>query len=304
MLSKIKRKAYFLKSALSLKAFDGNERVMICPSLKKNLVLEALSTRLLDLRRFRSQPEGTFLRSYLNHAIDTFYDQKTNRFHADRFTLDLPKFKNARGVLLNDYREQFFDNVYFKYLPFGAGLEESVILDCGSNIGAFAIYAATRSEKVRVECFEPHPEIRKYLQNNIALNGLESRIHVHERCLSDKPGDLLLEFNDDCFTMTKTGTKGNLRVGATTIDRFVQDKGLNKVDLIKMDIEGAERHALVGAAETIRKFRPRMAISAYHIPDDVYTLTKAVLDIVPDYFILVTREKHLYAFPEPVHHAH
>jgi len=49
---------------------------------------------------------------------------------------------------------------------------------------------------------------------------------------------------------------------------MVQELGLSKVDFIKMDIEGSERRALLGARQTIQRYHPRMAICVYHLPDD------------------------------------
>ena len=52
---------------------------------------------------------------------------------------------------------------------------------------------------------------------------------------------------------------------AITIDSLVEDLKLSKIDLIKMDIEGAEINALLGAKECIRKLKPNFAIASYHI---------------------------------------
>lgn len=54
----------------------------------------------------------------------------------------------------------------------------------------------------------------------------------------------------------------------TTIDRIVDELHLQRVDLIKMDIEGSEKPALQGAARTIRRFNPRLTIATEHNADD------------------------------------
>jgi len=54
-----------------------------------------------------------------------------------------------------------------------------------------------------------------------------------------------------------------------TLDSFVKEYDVERVDFIKIDTEDSEREILKGAKETIRKFKPRMAIAAYHLlPDD------------------------------------
>ena len=72
-------------------------------------------------------------------------------------------------------------------------------------------------------------------------------------------------------------------VQLTTIDELVSDLKLERVDYIKMDIEGAERAALVGATGTIRRFHPRLTISMEHRYDDPKTIPKMVLSLWSGY---------------------
>ena len=62
----------------------------------------------------------------------------------------------------------------------------------------------------------------------------------------------------------------------TTIDDYVTSSGLEKLDFIKMDIEGAERGALQGAVNTIKIMRPKLSISVYHHPDDIRVIFKII----------------------------
>jgi hypothetical protein len=57
-----------------------------------------------------------------------------------------------------------------------------------------------------------------------------------------------------------------------SIDALVQRGAIGRVDFIKLDIEGSELSALRGADSTLRRFRPRLAIAAYHRPDDLVTI--------------------------------
>ena len=72
-------------------------------------------------------------------------------------------------------------------------------------------------------------------------------------------------------------------VPVTTIDAYVRENNLPSVDFIKMDVEGAELDILKGAAITIAKYKPILALSAYHKLDDFWTLTKFIKSINPDY---------------------
>ncbi len=68
-----------------------------------------------------------------------------------------------------------------------------------------------------------------------------------------------------------------------TVDTYVREKNLPRVDFIQLDVEGAELDVLRGAAGTIARFKPILALSAYHKWDDFWTLINFVKSIRPDY---------------------
>uniref|UniRef100_A0A7V4KEE3 FkbM family methyltransferase n=1 Tax=Fervidobacterium pennivorans TaxID=93466 RepID=A0A7V4KEE3_FERPE len=92
--------------------------------------------------------------------------------------------------------------------------------------------------------------------------------------------------------------KKSVKVKTTTIDEFVKENKIERVDFIKIDAEGAEREIIKGARETIKNFKPRMAIAAYHLPDDKEVIPELVLSIRDDYkYKLVNKgEEDLFFF--------
>src|SRR5690606_20213474 len=67
----------------------------------------------------------------------------------------------------------------------------------------------------------------------------------------------------------------------TTIDDYA--RSMRRLDFIKMDIEGAEMAALAGASNAIREFRPRLAISGYHKPEDLWEIPGRMRQLNPGY---------------------
>ena len=76
-------------------------------------------------------------------------------------------------------------------------------------------------------------------------------------------------------------------VELTSIDAFIQQNHINSVEFIKMDIEGAERDALIGAKNIIINDKPKLAISLYHKYDDFYEIPNLILSFRPDYKLYI-----------------
>ena len=110
-----------------------------------------------------------------------------------------------------------------------------------------------------------------------------------------------LTFSDSNNTSSAVSAEGNIKINADTIDNIT---GGEKINFIKMDIEGAELNALKGAAETIKTFNPALAICAYHKAEDLITLPQFIKSLNPNYKFYLRKhnfstdtELVLYAIP-------
>lgn len=96
-------------------------------------------------------------------------------------------------------------------------------------------------------------------------------------------------------------------VDAISIDEFIEEKGIEKVDFIKMDIEGAELPALEGAINCLIKHRPQLAISIYHSNDDMQNIPIFLAEKLEKYIFKLEQyspdndETILYAIPEELY---
>jgi hypothetical protein len=77
--------------------------------------------------------------------------------------------------------------------------------------------------------------------------------------------DLSDKLIDCSIARAPSGHNVKLKISLTTVDEFVEQEKLPRVDFIKMDIEGAEEPALRGAMRTINRFRPKWSIASYHL---------------------------------------
>ncbi len=151
-----------------------------------------------------------------------------------------------------------------------------VVIDCGANIGTFVAEALDAGASLVVAC-EPSPGNTECLRRNFADELSMGRVIVYPKGLWHETTILRLSLGrspagDSFLRESATG----MELPVTTIDALVSELALERVAFIKMDIEGAERNALQGARDSIRRFRPRLAVSAYHLPDDPRVLRNEV----------------------------
>lgn len=78
--------------------------------------------------------------------------------------------------------------------------------------------------------------------------------------------------NHDVLRFGRHPAKRRIKEGLRAIDGLVEQENLDRLSFIKMDIEGAELDALKGAEASIRRFRPKLAISLYHSLSDFHTI--------------------------------
>ena len=163
------------------------------------------------------------------------------------------------------------------------------IIDAGACFGDTALaFSAAVGENGRVFSFEPIPGQGEILKSNFARNlNLANRIELYDRALSNRA------YGSATFTDEGAGAKqspaGCIEVETVSIDAFVRERGLRKIDLIKADVEGAEIRLLAEATETIREFKPKLAISAYHRHDDVMTIPQIIKAIEPSYEVFLAQ---------------
>jgi FkbM family methyltransferase len=129
------------------------------------------------------------------------------------------------------------------------------VMDIGANIGQYALIAANRvGDRGRVHAFEPTPALATRLRQNVSINGLENII-INEAAVSDTVGEatLYLPYGDNpgensIITPNEvSGPVPTVRVSTVTLDAYLSERGVERVDVIKIDIEGAELLALRGA---------------------------------------------------------
>ncbi len=146
--------------------------------------------------------------------------------------------------------------------------EDGVFIDIGANVGTFTLVGAKRAPRGEVHAFEPSAYHFKRLADNIARNGFRN-VQLNQLGLFDEATEATLYLPLARGEMSNTGAASMFKVEGVAapldqqetirlmrLDDYVTARNLNRLDIIKIDIEGAELNALRGAVETLRRFRP------------------------------------------------
>lgn len=156
----------------------------------------------------------------------------------------------------------------YRHPPLVETKEGDVVIDCGTCWGDTTIeFSSCVGEKGRVYAYEFLPFNLNVLYKNISLNAfLSSRIEIVNQAVWNESDKTMFYKDDGPATHVSSsefvGYEGTVKT--LSIDDLVSKENISKVSLIKMDIEGAEQNALKGATETLKRFKPNLAISIYH----------------------------------------
>ncbi len=144
--------------------------------------------------------------------------------------------------------------------------EENIVVDLGANIGYFTLLAAKIvGPKGKVFAFEPEPKNYSYLVKNIELNNYNN-VMTFQKAVSDKNGktNLFLCSYDtghhtinqysgvEAYSRGRKVEEQSIEIETVTLDTFLKDKA-NHIEVIKMDVEGAEMLALLGMDKTLKQ---------------------------------------------------
>lgn len=194
-------------------------------------------------------------------------------------------------------QNQYFDKDLITYS------KDDVFLDCGGYTGDTVEEYAKHSAGVynKVICLEADEDNCKIIKGKAA----ELKIDLREvACWSEKKQlffDKVGSGSGNVVAGNKESERQTITVNADTIDHIVSEQ---KIRFIKMDIEGAEYDALMGARNTIERDKPILMISIYHKQDDFVKLPMLILSMCPEYNLYMrhyrcmsAQETILYALP-------
>lgn len=232
--------------------------------IKKQLLSMGFPENRIDIFSisvFQTNPTPFQFFSKRKDDIHRVYDILEDERSKDVFIglLNYKMTRNSKWLkdIADQEESQYFDAVM------EMSNEESFV-DCGAYIGdTFDAYRLQFGRWKQYYCFEADPEVFKELEHHIKTGKHENVFTFNIGCW-DKVDELSFMKLGSGSSSISTG-KETIRISANSLDNILADK---EVSIIKMDIEGAEEKALLGAKNIIASQHPKLAISIYHSLED------------------------------------
>ncbi len=190
------------------------------------------------------------------------------------FTLGKGVTKKINGIAVK------FPANYFRYFPDGYEKEnftlintavnkDDVVIDIGAHIGLMAVVLGKRTgENGKVYSFEPTPRSFTVLKETIKLNKLEKVITPFNQAVAATSGSIEFNANKEDVSNSIVSYDYNsghqkITVNTISVDDFVKQQQLSRLDFIKIDAEGVELDVLKGAKATLQQFNPKMILALH-----------------------------------------
>ena len=170
-----------------------------------------------------------------------------------------------------------------QYYDLFSPIEGEIFIDAGCYDGetscAFLDWCHGNYE--HIYAFEPTPEMAEVARENFQKKRIE-KFDLQEAVCWSKSGRVRFSISTIRSASFVSGDDGDMK--AVSIDDILQG---NPVTFIKMDVEGSEMEALRGAAESIQRYKPRLAISLYHKPEDIFEIPSYIISLNHDYKLYI-----------------
>lgn len=233
-----------------------------------------------------------------SYSLYEFYFQEhvEELSELDELLYDEASKNTLRGILtagiygdFSGIREVFSHDQYLTIPEFCDISPTEVVIDCGAYVGDFLERYIFNRTGVFGKYYACEPSDKQFT----ALKSRRKRL-LEEWALEDEQIELLLSgigHKEYKTTFSNEGASMNaltLSTEAMDIEDGIQVRTIDgitndRVDLIKMDIEGFEMNALQGAERTIKQYHPKLAISIYHKPEHLFEAALYLKALVPEY---------------------
>ncbi len=166
------------------------------------------------------------------------------------------------------------------YIDYDMSGFKNTIIEAGAFDGTDTFRLAQSSPQAHIYAFEPFLQALRSGPNYSKITN-NPNITIIEKALDEISGSVIFKQNGSQSSKDiESDVPGNVSLKSVRLDDFVFENNISQIDFIKMDIEGGEISALKGAASTIQKHRPKIAVSLYHRKEDFYEIPALMDELI------------------------
>jgi FkbM family methyltransferase len=202
-------------------------------------------------------------------------------------------YKKLHGLTFENVKSR---NVEFEFLLLSQFLKEgSIFFDVGVNKGSYLYQANKIISEKNIYGFEPHPVLFKKIKH------LFPKIHAFNLALSDVQG--MLKFKVPYVGKCEFTGRGTLNINykevdetscrifdvqTDTLDNFIRNHKISRLDFLKIDVEGSELNVIRGGRNSLEKFRPILLVEVEerHHNDKIWNIIQPILELDYEPFYL------------------
>ena len=200
----------------------------------------------------------------MSETVDSISAQFNFPFNFNVVDLDFQGNKIPFAFRPGTTDETVMQNIfqYEEYLLPVEDFQPKLILDCGGNIGCAAVYFANKYPEAQIYSVEPEKNNFKVLTFNTCMY---DNIRAVNSALWDK--ETFVKVEDQNFMTVETSEDDTAAMKSTTISKILKDSGFEEIDILKMDIVGAEKE--VFGAEDVDEWLSKVNIIIIKLHDDL-----------------------------------
>jgi FkbM family methyltransferase len=215
-------------------------------------------------------------------------------FFARKYFIKFNKFlyySSLRGLGILNYENTKVSGEYYFLKRYLAGKKGPVVLDVGANLGNYSMEVKRINNDAIIFAFEPHPitfqKLKKLADNNFKVYNLgcgkdKGKLKFYDYI--DQEGSSHASIYKDVIEKIHKRKSKEYEVEIITVDDFIEQNSLQKVDLLKIDTEGNEYNVVIGSLRSINKGKVRaihFEFNEMNVISRVYF--KDFFELLPDY---------------------
>jgi FkbM family methyltransferase len=214
-------------------------------------------------------------KDHLEYIYSLLADQESKEVMASR--IRAIETGNIGYIKISEYEEYFH--------PLVKPENGDIVIDGGvsENIYPEICFINAVGKDGKIFGFEPDPAGFCTAEERIKDHNRNATYKLIPFGIWDKKETIYFKIQGQGTHVTTKNEEGSIACECISIDEFVRTFFLPKVDVIKLDVEGSEINAIKGAVKTILTHKPKLMVSLYHKPEDLFKIPMFIHELCGDY---------------------